>query len=194
MPTIIIPPAVEPITLAQARAQCRVDADVTDEDDLLQLCIEDATEACEGLLRRPLIERTVERVLDLFPAQEIELAYGPVRSIVSVRYIDAAGVQQTLAPAAYVLDTADGVDWLLPAVGTSWPETDGNVSGVRIQYVAGYGPTGASIPRPVRRWLLLTVNHFFENRGVMDATGKVRELPSRFVDRLLDPYINYGNV
>ena len=48
MPTIrIIPPASEPVALADARAQCRIAADDTAEDALLGVYIQAAREAAE---------------------------------------------------------------------------------------------------------------------------------------------------
>ena len=62
---IITPPATEPITLTEAKAQCRVDG--TAEDALLTIYIQAAREQCERLIGRKLITQTVEQRLDAFP-------------------------------------------------------------------------------------------------------------------------------
>ena len=108
--TLITAPAIEPLTLADAKAHARVS--VTDDDALITAFIQAARERCENMLGRALITQTWEKVLDQFPTA-IQLSWPPIQSIVSVKYIDANGAQQTLAPANYVLDNAAEPGWLV---------------------------------------------------------------------------------
>lgn len=190
--TLITPPAAEPISLAEARAQCRIAADDTAEDSLLAVYIQAARETAEHELGRALISQTWELTLDAFPAGEIKLGKPRVSAITSVQYIDAAGALQTMPSSDYVLDAATEPGWLLPADGITWPDTDDVVNAVVVRFVAGYGATSASVPAGVRQWLLLTVGALYAQREAIDATGRVAALPSRFVDRLLDPERVYG--
>lgn len=188
---LITEPAAEPISLSEARLQCRIEADDTTEDTLLAVYIKAAREAAEHELGRALISQTWEQTLDAFPIGEIQLGKPRVSSIVSVQYIDAAGNLQTLAPSAYSLDAATSPGWLLPATGTSWPSTAEVVNAVRIRFVAGYG-AASDVPAAVRQWMLLTVAALYAQREAIDASGRVAALPSRFVDRLLDAERVYG--
>jgi uncharacterized phiE125 gp8 family phage protein len=190
--TIISAAAAEPITLAEARAQCRIDG--TDEDALLEIYIAAARGKAEHITGRRLITQTWRQTLDAFPASsDIRLEVPPVASIAQVQYVDTAGTLQTLAGSAYVLDAATGpAGWLLPADGTSWPSTDDVVNAVRIDIVAGYGAAGSAVPADLRAWLLLTVAYLYAQREAVDATGKSAEIPSRFVDALLDAHRVYG--
>ena len=183
-PTLVTAPAVEPISLAEASAQCRVD-DVA-EEDLIALYIQAARETAEHQLGRVLITQTWEQTLDAFPAGEIRLAKAQALSIVSVTYLDTSNALQTLSPEAYALDAATSPGWLLPAAGYEWPDTGDVVNAVRIQFTAGYGATAASVPAGIRQWMLVTVRALYAQREAFDLSGRAGPLPDRFIDRLLD--------
>lgn len=187
----ITPPAEEPISLALARLQCRVDGN--EVDDLLTLYIAAAREECEKRTGRLLITRTVEQRLDAFPCggAAIRLEGLPAGSIVSVKYDDANGTEQTLANDAYLLDAAAYPGgWLLPAAGSSWPATAPTVNCVRIRYQAGYG-AAAQVPPSIRKWLLLAIGAAHENPSPITESSRAAALPERFHERLLDPFIVY---
>lgn len=187
----ITPPAEEPIGLALARLQCKVDG--TDVDDLLSIYIASAREECEKRTGRLLISRTVEQLLDAFPCggAAIRLEGLPAASIVSVKYDDANGAEQTLDSSAYLLDAAAYPNgWLLPAAGTSWPATASTVNCVRIRYLAGYG-AAADVPPSIKKWLLLAIGAAHDNPSGLVEAGRMQALPERFQERLLDPFIVY---
>lgn len=192
MPTIrITPPAAEPITLVDARTQCRIAADDTFEDALLGVYIQAAREAAEQELLRSLIDTTWEDQLDGWGSTSggITLGHALASSIVSVLYIDPAGVEMALTAPDYQLQRGAQSVTLLPAAGTTWPavlQGDNVIGTVRVRYVCGYGTTPAAVPAGVRQWLLMTVGTLYAQRESVDATGRVAALPSRFVDSLLD--------
>ena len=189
--TLITPPAVEPVTLAEARAQCRVDG--TDEDALLTMAIAAARSRAEHETGRRLITQTWRQTLDEFPLEEIRLEVPPVASISQLQYVDAAGTLQTLTGSAYVLDAAVGpAGWLYPADGTSWPVTDDVLNAVRIDIVAGYGADGSFVPGDIRAWMLLTIGYLYAQREAIDVTGKASAIPNRWCDALLDAHRVYG--
>lgn len=175
----------EPITLAELKLQCRVDT--TDEDQLLGLLIAAARAKAENYTGTALIAQTWDQTLDEFPEAEIELLKPPVTSIVSVNYVDPNGATQVLSPTLYTLDAATFPGWLLPAVDTSWPAVQGSANAVTIRCATGYA-NAAAIPGDMRAWLLMTAAYLYTQREVMVTGGKVAEIPSRFVDSLLDPY------
>lgn len=93
----------EPISLELARAHCRVDAwgspPESDDDDWFNTVgIPAAREYCEMTLGRALAARTVEASASAFPTVTVNsppgayiaLPFGPVQSIVSVKYLDQA--------------------------------------------------------------------------------------------------------
>lgn len=175
----------EPITLAQLKAQCRVDS--SDDDAVLTLAIAAARAKAENYTGTAIISQIWEQTLDAFPEAEIELLKPPVTAINAVTYIDANGAAQTLSSAAYALDASTFPGWLLPAYDTSWPDTRDQANAVTIRYTAGYADA-AAVPGDMRAWLLMTAAFIYAQREVMVLGGKVAEIPSRFCDSLLDPY------
>lgn len=179
---LITPASTYPVTLAEAKLHLRVDT--SDEDTLINAFIAAATETAEQKLGRALMAQTWELTLDAFP-DAFELTRVPVQSITSVKYYDVAGVQQTMSNTDYALDNADdnGFAYVVPAYGTTWPETRDQVNAVAVRYVANY----STVPEPIKSWILIAVSTMFENR-----TSEVveRAVPSAlgYVDRLLDRY------
>jgi uncharacterized phiE125 gp8 family phage protein len=127
-------PTAEPISVAQAKAHIK--ALTNDEDALVTRWIKTAREQAEALLNRAIVARSWEKQLDAFPVS-IELPWAPVRSVVSLKYLDVDGVEQTLAPASYTLDKHATPGWLVPAYGLGWPSTRSDINAVRVRYVAG---------------------------------------------------------
>jgi len=186
MPRRITPPAVEPVSLAEAKAWNRIDG--TDEDALVQALIVAARTACEEQVQRTLVETTWEQHLDGFP-DAIRLEHPPLLAVDSVEYTAPDGQAYTLAPQDYQVDTASEPGWLVPAPGAAWPATREQPNAVRVQYRAGYGATGAAVPEPLRLWILLHVGHYYRNREA-SGTEKLQTLPH--VGALLDAYRVYA--
>ena len=194
--TTITPPAALAVSMADARLQCRRETDDTSLDALITRYIQGAAAECEAITHCALMEQTLEQTLDAFPAEgDIRLKRPPVRSIVSVTYVDAAGVTQTLPPEAYTLN-ATGDDrvrswWLLPAEGTTWPATRAVVDAVRIRMVCGLATSDATVPADIGIWLLLAIAYLGTQAEAIDTTGRASTLPERWHARKLDPYIQY---
>lgn len=180
---LIAPPSELAVSLARAKEHLRVTH--SSEDALIELFIKAAIKACEHALGRALVQQTWELVIDAFPAHEIELPKPAVLSVVSVTYFDAAGVEQVLPSNQYSLDSDKLPGWLFPATGTSWPATYAMANAVRIRFLAGYGPSAASVPENLVLWLLMHVGTAYANRETL-AAGSMAEVPGRFYPGLLD--------
>lgn len=180
-------PAALPLTLPECLAHLRADADGGANDLFVSSLIPVAVATCEERINRTLISTAWRLQLDTFPAGgEIALRMGPVISVQSVTYKDAAGAVQTLDPSAYVLDGDSLPARLVPAVGAAWPSTqDGAINAVTVNYTAGFGATAAAVPAPIRHWLLLAVAEMYETRSASAERPVVR---NEFVDHLLAPY------
>ena len=98
---LITPPTAEPLTLAQVKAHLRIDADITDADALLTGLIPAARGQAEHRTGRRFGVQTWQRAYDAFPAWSLMLPDPPVIDIVSIKYDDPAGAEQTLPPADY---------------------------------------------------------------------------------------------
>lgn len=186
--TLITPPTVEPVTLAEAKLHLRVDHSA--DDDLIATLIAAAREQCEHVTGQALITQTWERVLDAFPAVELELGKAPAASIASVTYIDPDGSSRVLDPGAYTLDGESNlrIGFALPAQGTTWPDTLDTANAVRVRFVAGFGADESAVPGPLRAWMKLRIGSLYQHRSEIAAGVSLAELPGGFADRLLDAY------
>lgn len=189
---LISAPGEEPVSLADARAHCRLIADEIG-DDLLGMYITAARELCESVIGRALVTQTWEQTLDDFPSgdkSDIKLLKLPVQSVSSVEYVDADGAEQGLAVDQYATDLQDAEAWILPADGLTWPATDDVINAVTVTFVAGYGDA-AAVPKQLKVWILATVAMFATQREAVDMTGRVGALPERLIDRMLDAFRVY---
>jgi uncharacterized phiE125 gp8 family phage protein len=135
---LITPPAAEPVSLAELKAWCRVDA--SDQDELIGGLGIAAREYVEQALGRQLVTATYDLVLDAFPADAIAIPRPPLQSIVSVEYDDRDGVVQTVPSDRYYVDAASlDVGWIVPLASAPWPATLDAINTVRARFVAGYG-------------------------------------------------------
>lgn len=180
---IITQPTVEPVTLAEAKLHLRVEHD--NEDDLIASFIAAARGQCEHLLERAVARQTVMLSIDEFPVDGIRLPMSPVVQIDSVEYVDADGVTQTMATAAYYLDDAQSPNWLLPAYGSGWPSARMEANAVRVTYQTGF----EACPAGIRSWILLKVGSLYQHR---EADTDKPAQASQFVDGLLDRWRVYG--
>lgn len=164
MPLITLtPPAVEPVSLEEAKAHLRIGHDL--EDGAVAGLVAAARGAIEALTGIALIARTVREKRDGWVhvgARSVALGLGPVSAVLAVRVADPWGALLTVAPAEYALDGAGNPPRLVfersprePAI----PE-----GGVEIDMVCGFGGPDA-IPAPLRHACLAMAAHLYENRA-----------------------------
>lgn len=144
----------KPVSLAEAKAQCRVDGN--DEDALINRLIGMATEQAETRTGRVLVTQKLRYTLDAFPVDSLEVPCPPLVSVEAVSYLDAAGQRVTLAGTEYDVVTDELIGRLLPAWGKSWPSGRTAPGSVRVDFTAGYGGAGA-VPESICSWILLAI-------------------------------------
>jgi hypothetical protein len=158
---LITGPLLEPVSLALAKQQLRVD--FTDEDTLIQRAITAARVHAEGYTQRAVFPQTWIRTLDHFPLWwsadgtvnpsyrkdwpyyadfwnriTIDLPRPRTLSVVSITYVGTDGVTQTLDPSQYVVDLTSEPARIVPAQGTYWPSQMTYIPGsVRITFQCG---------------------------------------------------------
>lgn len=169
-------PTSEPITLAEARAQCSVSH--TLDDARIAALILDAREWAQGYARRAFMEQTLDYFLHEFP-QEIRLPTGPVQSISSISYYPEAPTSPegrvTLGAEYYDADLVSVVPTIYQAEGYEWPSTYERSNAVVVRFVAGY-----SVGHPdllnVRQAMLLHVEaHYDRDPATMDLLMSAAE-------------------
>lgn len=181
-PKLIIPPAHPIVSLDEAKVQCRAD-DVGDiEDALIDGYIAAATRHIEKSLELALATQTWEQS---YPALDacLRLPMGPVATVASVKYFDASGTSQTMAPSDYELlaDEAGPYVSLWPSV--SLPQTFDRPDAVTVQFVAGQ--EAADVPRELKVAILLHVAFLYRFR---ESGLDVSVTPTGAYEALVWPY------
>jgi uncharacterized phiE125 gp8 family phage protein len=180
---LITAPASYPVTLAEAKAQCRVEG--SDEDTLLGGLISAATDHVEQYTGRAIVSQTWELVLDDF-SNAMLIPKGPVTAVSSVKYIDTADVEQTVTDTNYTLDDASDPQWLVKASDYTWPTVAGGVNNVIIRFVCGY----ATVPPSIKHAILLLIAQWYDNRA--DATDRPLIAMPNAVEALLTNYRSFA--
>lgn len=176
---VITPPAEYPLTLAEVKAHLHVDHD--DENALITSYLAAATNHAQKFMGRALITQTLELTLDKFFPQ-IQIPMPPLQSIVSIKYDDAAGNEQTLVENTdYIVDAKSEPGWVVP-VNETWPTTIESINTVRIRYLAGYidntsSPAVANVPFDVKAAILLMIGTLHANRETVVIGATMASMP-----------------
>jgi uncharacterized phiE125 gp8 family phage protein len=183
---VITASTVDPFTVADARAFCRIRH--TGEDALLGSLIKTAHAWLQppvGFLGRSVMEQTLRADYPSFPLRSVRLEAPPVTSITSVKYFDAANAEITVDPASYFLDG----DMLVMAQGFVAPTVYRRPFAVRVTYVAGVSDPD-DLPAPIVQAMKQCVSHWYENRDAVAVVGALNMIPMGAKD-LLSPYKLY---
>lgn len=188
---LITGPAQEPVTLAEAKAHLRIEHGLDDAG--VTALIVAARAWVEEHCWRGLVTQTWELVEACFPddadleaaRQGFELPKGNLVSVATVKYLDADGVQQTLAGSDYLVDTVAVPGRVRLAYGKSWPSYRYQWDAVRIRYDVGWA-VGA-VPQPIKQAILLLVSQMYENR-TPEVTGTIVSPIQFAVTALLGAY------
>lgn len=175
---LVTPPAIEPVSLEEAKAHIRQDSPA--DDAYITGLITEARETIENLARRALISQTWRLSLDRWPAVDyISLPRPPLASVTSLIYLDQAGDDTTWASSNYIVDSDSEPGRLVLAYNVSWPSTPTlyPVNPIQITYVAGYGDEAADVPAMWKKAILMLLGHWYENRETAMAGSPVKDIP-----------------
>jgi uncharacterized phiE125 gp8 family phage protein len=189
--TLVTAPAVEPISLTEAKAHLRVSH--SNDDTLISMYIRAAREYVEGehgFLGRALVTQTWRLTLDEFPTNEIKIPLPPLQSVVNVYYDDSDGNEQTVDSDLYYVDTASEPGWVVPVA--IWPTPLDAINAVRIDFIAGYLPTtdsppdlAGNVPFNIKAAMLLMIADWMENREETSSEPVNSNIFHSGADRLL---------
>lgn len=168
---LVTGPVAEPITLAEAKLQCRIDGD--DEDAVVLGLITSVRLACEQIARRVFLTQTWDLTLDAWPCSNvIDLPYPPLQSVASITYIDSDNVTHTMSTSDYFVDIDADPGRVCLAYGKAWPSvTLRPQAAIKIRFVAGWDNV-ENVPAIYRQAMLLEISNLYENRG--DAEVQMR--------------------
>jgi uncharacterized phiE125 gp8 family phage protein len=178
---LIAGPALEPVTLEEAKAHLRLDGE--DDDAWLAEAIASARRHVESATRRVLIEQEWRLWLDAWPEGGVlRVPVVPLIAIDAVIVYDADGEPQVIDPETYVVDKTSAPARLKfetpPAPGQA-------LNGIEIDLTAGYGDEAGDVPSPLRHAIRMLVAHWYEYRGLGGAAEATT--PAGF-DALVAPY------
>jgi uncharacterized phiE125 gp8 family phage protein len=166
-------PAVEPVTLTEAKAHLRVDT--SDDDAYIGTLITAAREWCEQYLDRTLVNTQYVMRLDAFP-HEIELPRPPMATsgtttAVTLTYTLGDDSTATLSATQYRVDRNSTPGVVRQLRAGSWPANLDDQNAVTVTWWAGYGASGTSVPAAIRHAVLMLVGQWYERRMAADSMG-----------------------
>ncbi len=161
------PPALEPVTLGEAKAHLRIDT--TTEDLLIAALITTARQHIEQTLSMALINQSWSLFLDRWPdiPHAIKLPLSPVSQLTAVRLYGPDDTPMVLDPANLQFDPG-------PPARVAERNATASLAAVRplaaieVAFVAGFGAQPNSVPQPIRQALLQMVAHLHANRESCD--------------------------
>lgn len=171
MPSILTtPPALEPVSLSEAKAHLRVGHG--DEDDLIGKLIVAARRHLEQQTGLAFITQGWSCFRDSWPDENaVMLPVAPVQAISDVKVYGEDDNASTIDPAHYFLDNVSRPPRLMLRGSRIWPAPGRSGNGIEIRVTAGFGSAASDVPQPLREAMLLLVAHWYAHRGDGEARG-----------------------
>ncbi len=159
-------PAVEPLSLAEAKLHLRLDG--VEEDDLVAALIRAAREAAESFTGRALIAQGFRLWLDRWPAgrRALDLPRPPLLAVDGVSSFDEDDQETALDPALWLADRVATPGRLVLRAGASAPLAGRAANAIAVDYRVGYGSDPEDVPAPIRRGMAVLVGTLFESREI----------------------------
>lgn len=158
---LLTPPAVEPVTLSDAKTWLRVAH--AEEDDLITGLIRSAAARVEAETGLALIARSYREVLDAWPArrlsaygQAVSVARGPLISVEAVRTYARDGAVELWDPAEYRTETGEP-GRIIAVYPFSLPQPGRVAGGIEIEFTAGFGAAADDVPAALKEAVLRLV-------------------------------------
>lgn len=163
---LLVPPASEPLSLADAKTYLRVEHG--DDDELIAALLSAARNAVELATRRALITQTWRIVLDRWPASgRIVSPVNPLRTLAAARVLAADGAPAVLDTDDFTLDTAS-VPGVLAFERANVAQPGRALAGIELDVTAGYG-AAANVPPPLVQAIRLLIAQGYEQRDEVRA-------------------------
>lgn len=218
----LVEPTVEPITLAEAKAQCKVE--FSDDDALLTALISAARDYAENRIERSLCTQTWMLTLDSFPGPSlmgvpfgrgysiprhaIVLERPPVQSIMSITYVGMDGNSGSVTAYkpgtgnppnefCFVDLTYGGTQRIDDLVRVTPPF--GQIWPINMPQIGSVQVTYVAgygtadkVPAGIKSWMKLRVAALYENREEVVVGTRVSVSELPYVDALLEPWTVRG--
>lgn len=184
--TRIDEPAVEPLSVAQAKQHCRAEHSV--EDAVFERLISAARRFVENDCGLALIDQTWEARFDGWDDRGLRLRPHPVAMVDGIKVWGGTSFT-TLALSDF--DFLPGRPALLvPKLSYTPPPPQRARQGVLVTFTSGFGAADTDVPAEIAQAMLQLVAHWFENReptAVADNLSVVADIKFTVRD-LLSPW------
>ncbi|HSC17643.1 MAG TPA: head-tail connector protein [Rhizomicrobium sp.] len=165
---LITPPAVEPVTLADAKLHLKVDT--SDDDALIARLITAASARAEWHTGRALNTQSWILWLDCWPPCGIvEIPLPPLQSVSAVTVYALDDSATVLDPATYQVDAASSPARVVLKSTVLPPMNQRAINSVAIAFTAGYGDAATDVPAGLRAGILELIAFLYEHRGEAPA-------------------------
>ncbi len=191
-------PAAEPVTLEEMRGHLGISqAEDTARDSIITGRIISARQWSEAYTRAAYITQTWTGYAVDFPCRHrLKATHGqahnkialkmPLQSVTHVKFLDVDGVQQTLDPSLYLVDTVTAC--IVPAYGQVWPSVRAQLNAVQVEYVCGYGDAEA-VPESIKDAIRFIVGQWEVFQNSIEGVVRPFTIPNA-AKQLLDNYID----
>ncbi|HPC44646.1 MAG TPA: head-tail connector protein [Candidatus Latescibacteria bacterium] len=175
-------PAVEPVTLTEAKLFARIDT--SDDDALISALITTARARSEMYTGRTWVHTIFDYYMD---AQELaSLNSGPIvlptcplkTSSVTVKYYDYDGTENTFSASNYWVDLYSVPARLCLMLGQSYPSAIRENNGLKVTFTAGYSADATSVPEAAKTAIKIMVADMYEHREDDAIDKAVTSIPT----------------
>lgn len=172
-------PAVEPVSLSEAKTHLRVDTST--DDSYITALVKAAREWVEEYLDRSLVYTQWQVKADLFPV-EFEVPRPPVATAgtftaVTLTYASTDGTTKTVAGANYRVDRDATPAVVRNIYNGTWPsDVIYDANSVTLTFWAGYGADATNVPQVIKHAILMLVGYWYERRMAVDTVAG-QEMP-----------------
>jgi uncharacterized phiE125 gp8 family phage protein len=193
---LITAPALEPVTLDEAKAHLKVDTD--DDDSLISTLITACRTRAEWHTARAFVTQSwtlwrdgwpgaaadagLPPALSAAPPAAIEIPLPPLQAVTTITTYALDDTATVLDPSLYQVDAASKPARVALKFGVVPPTGLRGMNAVEIAFTAGYGGAESDVPAPIREAILELVACVYANRGDTPS-----ELPPAAL-ALLAPY------
>jgi uncharacterized phiE125 gp8 family phage protein len=178
-------PAVEPVTLTEAKQHLRVDT--SDDDTYITGLITAARQWVEEYLDRSLVSTQWRMRVDTFPLEftlpRPPMATSGTLTSTTVTYTltptstnTATLTTTTLSTTTYRVDREATPGKIRTIYGGTWPSHLADPNAITVTWWGGYGSSSTDVPRAIRHACLMLIGHLYERRLAADSMAS-NEVP-----------------
>ena len=176
------PPTVEPLSLAEAKAQLRIYH--SDDDTFISTLITTSRRLIEQRYDMCMLQQSWSLFLDDWPEGGIfDLGLQPLISVTDIKVYGDDDVAATIDPAHYFADVSSNPPRVILRRGRVFQPPGRRAKGVEVKLVTGFGVSASMVPSEIKQAMLMAISDWYANRGDQNS-GR---LPLSAIE-LLRPY------